>query len=68
MGNSGYQVGDRVEIPWTRLPWRRTAGLGALHDPFDGLMSGAAQIGGSPIGPDLVVRRNDVHTLPCRLQ
>jgi hypothetical protein len=47
---------------------RGLTGLNALHNPFDGLMRRAAQLGGTPKRSDLSIRRNDVHTLPCRLQ
>lgn len=43
-------------------------GLSALNSTFDRLMGGAAQLRGSSIGTDFPIGRDDVHTLPCRLQ
>ena len=45
------QVGDRVEIAWSRTAWRWAAGLTAFHDTLNGLVAGAAKLGGCAIGP-----------------
>ncbi len=45
-----------------------SAGLELLDDPFDGLVGGAAQLGGASVRPDLLIGRNDVHAVPRRLQ
>src|SRR6202022_1348865 len=58
----------RIEIARPRLPLRRPTGLSALDSAFDRLMGGAAQLGGPTVGSDLPIGRDDVHTLPCRLQ
>lgn len=64
----GDQVAHRIEIARTRLPRRWPTGLRALDSTFDRLMGRAAQLGGSPVGSDLPIGRDDVHTLPCRLK
>src|ERR1700741_1273178 len=58
----GHQVGERVEVSWPWLPRWRPACLSPLDHPLDRLVSGAAQLGRAAIRPDLVIRRNDVHT------
>ena len=63
-----HQITHRIEIARPRLPLRRPTGLSALDTAFDRLMSGAAQLGGPTVGSDLPIGRDDVHTLPCRLQ
>ena len=62
------QLGERIDIAWPRFSCLRPAGLGPLDDPLDRLMRRAAQLSRAAIRPDLVIRRNVVHTLPCRLQ
>lgn len=68
----GDQIGDRVVVVLAFGPnSRRIPGLlggELLHDPFDGLVGGAAQIGGSSIRPEFLVGSNDVHTVLRRLQ
>jgi len=65
----GDQLGHRIVITDPLDPRRcAIAGLELLDDAFDGPMGGAAQLGGSPIRPDLLIGRNDVHAVLRRLQ
>lgn len=52
--------------------WRRHAslvGFELVHDLLDGPGGGtAAVLGGGSLGPELLIGRNDVHTVPHRLQ
>jgi hypothetical protein len=43
-------------------------GFELIHDPFDGLVGSAAQIGGGSVGPELLIGRSDVHAVLRRLQ
>jgi hypothetical protein len=45
---SSDQLGERIDIAWSRFPWPRPAGLGALDDPLDRLMRRAPQRGRAP--------------------
>ena len=47
-----HQVAHRIEITGLRLPLRRlAAGFGAFHNTLDGLVRGAAQLGGTTVVP-----------------
>jgi hypothetical protein len=48
----GDHIGHRIVIVGPLNPrWRRPAGLELLHDPFDGLVAGAAQFGAPRYDP-----------------
>src|ERR1700678_4357055 len=65
----GDQLGHRILLVGP-LAWRwcGIAGLKLVDDFLDGPMGGAAQLRRSPVRPELLIGRNDVHAVPRRLQ
>ena len=72
LGAFGDQLCDSVVIVFTFDAGSRSLtclfGLESFDGASDGLVGGAAQLGGCSVRPDLVVGGNDVHTVPRRLQ
>ena len=56
------QIGERIGVSGPRGSCRVT-GLGQLEDQIDCLVGGAGQLRRTALQPDLLTRRNDVHTL-----
>ena len=65
----GDQLGHRIVVTGSLDPrWCALHRLRTSPRPFDGLVGGAAQLRGTPVRPDLLIGRNDVHAVPRRLQ